>query len=137
MSFGVPHSKRMTFIEDFEALRVTPANFHHRDHVRLAWEYLRESELIEALQRFRAALQAFANHVGATMLYHETITVAFLLVIHDRMQRGGPERTWEDFEAANPDLFRWKPSILDALYEPETLASPLARKTFLMPDARR
>ena len=41
---------------------------------------------------------------------------------------------WAEFEAANPDLLVWKPSILGRYYSKELLASDLARRTFLMPD---
>ena len=33
-----------------------------------------------------------------------------------------------------PDLLAWKPSALDRLYTPETLASDRARRVFVMPD---
>ncbi len=122
------------FVRDFEAGRVE--SFHHRDHVRLAWAYLEQESPARALDRFAAALQAFAASRGKPELYHETITWAFLLLIQERRARqAAPD--FEAFAAANPDLLTWKPSILDRYYRHETLASDLARRVFLMPDAER
>jgi hypothetical protein len=120
------------FLQAFEALTFPADSFHHRDHVRLAWIYLREDSLLGALARFRTSLRRFAQNAGAAGVYHETITLAFLLVIHERMAAG---QTFDQFAAANPDLFTWKPSVLDRYYRGETLQSDLARATFVLPDA--
>jgi hypothetical protein len=123
------------FIGAFERLEISGDNFHHRQHVRLAWCYLQRYELVEALARFRSALKAFANHLGVPNLYHETITFAYLLLINDRMARESVE-SFEEFARINEDLFAWKPSILERYYSKETLESELARKTFLFPNLR-
>ena len=57
-----------------------------------------------------------------------------MLVIHDRMQRAPEVASFEEFARTNPDLFEWPSPILARYYTPETLNSPLARTTFLMPD---
>ena len=121
-------------MDAFECCTLDPALFNHRQHVRVAWICLSEGALIEALTRFVESLRRFATSVGSPGLYHETITFAFLFVIHDRMQAGNAI-TFDEFAAANPDLFRWKPSILDRYYKAETIGSDLARRTFVMPDA--
>ncbi len=120
------------FIAAFERCEVE--EFHHADHVRLAWSYLRELPLLAAIERFTAALKRFAAHNNASGLYHETITWAYLLLIHERMNG---EESFEAFRMANGDLFRWKPSVIDSMYHPETLRSEKAKRTFLLPDACR
>lgn len=107
--------------------------FHHRQHVRVAWLFVRQHGMPEALAEFSAAIKRFADAKGATGLYHETITWAFLLLIAERQARN-PAETWQAFEATNPDLLSWKPSILNRYYSKELLASDLAKRTFLMPD---
>jgi len=121
-------------IEAFEAGRVPTEGFHHTQHVRVAWHYLRAGPLPDALARFCAGLQRFAAAQGATGLYHETISVAFVLIINERLSRTGRDGAWETFAAAHPDLLAWKPSVLDRYYTPETLSSPHARRVFVMPD---
>jgi len=118
------------FVAALEACTLPAELFDHREHVRLAWLYLREETLLEALPRFITSLKRFAGSLGASGKYHETITYAFLFLIHERMQRGGAG-TFEEFAAANPDLFG---PILQRYYRAETLASDFARTTFVMPD---
>ncbi|HWI20802.1 MAG TPA: hypothetical protein VNT81_23770 [Vicinamibacterales bacterium] len=111
-----------------------PANqFHHHQHVQVAWLFVTKHGMPAALSEFTEAIKRFADAKGATGLYHETITWAFLLLIADRQARK-PAVTWEEFERDNQDLLAWKPSILERYYSKELLKSDLARRTFLMPD---
>jgi hypothetical protein len=119
------------FVAAFEACAVANTDFHHADHIRLAWIYLREYPLLEAIDHFSTSLKRFAAHHGVPGLYHETITWAYLLLIHERMNG---ETTFDAFRTAHPDLFTWKPSVLARYYTPETLASEHARRVFVMPD---
>jgi hypothetical protein len=126
-------------IQQFEEGTTRPDTFHHADHVRLAFEYLSRYSVLEALQRFADALRRFAAAQGKAERYHQTITWAYLLLIHERIARasGGQEcrvQTWEEFAAHNPDLFLWKGGVLNTLYRQETLDSDLARHTFVFPD---
>jgi hypothetical protein len=121
------------FLRRFEDSTLPTSDFHHRDHVRLAWLYLRRYSALEALARFVEGLRRFAAANGKPGLYHETITWAYLLLIHERMARTEAE-TWEEFAQANPDLLTWNPSVLDRYYEKETLGSELARRVFVLPD---
>ena len=107
--------------------------FHHQQHVQVAWLFVQKYGMPGALARFTTAIKCFADAKGATGLYHETITWAFLLLIAERQARNRAD-TWPAFEAANPDLLVWKPSILERYYSKELLGSELARRTFLMPD---
>ena len=118
-------------VAGFEA--ATLASFHHADHVHVVWIYLGRLALLDAAQAFTANLKRFAAARGKPDLYHETITLAFVLVIADRIARRGRGDTWSAFAAANPDLLTWQPSILDRCYDRETLDSPLAKRTFLWP----
>jgi hypothetical protein len=126
-------NERNERIAAFETGRVT--EFHHGDHVRMAWTYLREYGFPAGGQRFVEALQRFAAANGQPQLYHATITWAYLVTIFDRMEsRESGEGSWESFAAENPDLFTWKPSLIDALYRPETIASDHARRVFVLPN---
>jgi hypothetical protein len=120
------------FLAAFENGTLNP--FHHSDHVRMAFLYLRRYAALEALQRFSTALARFAAANGQPERYHETITWGYLFLIRERMARAGGEVTWERFSEVNDDLLDWKESVLMKYYRPETLASELARRTFLLPD---
>lgn len=118
----------------FEAGQPPEGGFHHVQHVRVAWNYLRDLPLAAALARFCDGLRHFARIQGADGLYHETITVAFVLLINERLARTGRDRSWDEFASAHPDLLAWKPSLLDRYYTRETLQSAHARRVFVMPD---
>lgn len=120
-------------VQAFEAGRVPDGSFGHAEHVRVAWWYLGRYPLAEALGRFSGALRAFAAAQGQPGRYHETVTVAYLLLIHERLA-GCAGESWAAFAGRNPDLLAWQPSVLDRYYRPETLASERARQTFVMPD---
>ena len=121
-------------VRTFEAGEEPPGGFHHREHVRVAWWYLRRHSCAEALIRFSTALRRFAVARGKPDLYHETITTAFVLIINERLDGADPSATWLQFCDENPDLLTWRPSVLDRYYRPETLASERARRTFVLPD---
>jgi hypothetical protein len=107
--------------------------FHHADHVRLAFAYLSQYPVLQALDKFCTALKNFAAAHGKPQLYHETITHAYFFLIRERMARfAGCD--WDEFARANPDLLVWKNGILGRYYHEPTLQSDLARSVFLFPD---
>jgi hypothetical protein len=120
-------------IRCFESDAIPEDSFHHADHVRLAFAYLCEYPVLQALEKFASALKRFAAARGKTQLYNETITCAYFFLIHERMARSeGAE--WEAFAHDNPDLLTWKGGILSCYYREATLKSDLARKVFVLPD---
>lgn len=120
-------------IERFERDLISGDSFHHADHVRLAFEYLRRYAVLDALNRFSIALKRFAEARGKTQLYNETVTCAYFFLIHERM--ASCEKTdWEEFARGNPELFIWKDGLLSRYYLDDTLKSDLARRVFLFPD---
>jgi hypothetical protein len=121
------------FIRCFENDALPEDSFHHADHVRLAFAYLRKYPVLQALEKFASALKRFAAARGKTQLYNETITCAYFFLIRERMARseGG---SWEEFARQNPDLLIWKDGILSRYYQETTLKSELARNVFVLPD---
>jgi hypothetical protein len=109
------------------------AAFAHRDHVRVAFEMLRRHDFPETTLHFSRALRAMAQRAGKPEAFHQTVTIAFLSLIAERLEGG----EWPDFEAfalANPDLLDKR--ALTRWYGPERLASEPARRTFLLPEPR-
>jgi hypothetical protein len=120
-------------IARFEDCSLEP--FRHFDHVRVAWVYLQRGALLDALTRMSDGLRRFAASHGVPERYHETITLAFVLLIADRVARAAPGHSFEEFTATNADLFDWQQGSIRPYYRAETLASDLARRHFLFPDA--
>lgn len=120
------------FVAAFESTELPDDQFGHAGHVRVAWWYLIHAPLPVAMQRFADALRRYAASKGAAGKYHETITVAYMLIIVERLH-DARALSWPEFAAANPDLFD-RPSVLAKYYREETLASDRARQGFVMPD---
>ncbi len=122
------------WMEAFESCTLPSGTFHHAEHIKMAFLYSQKYTPVEALGRFSSAIARFAAAQGKPNLYNETITWAFLLLIRERIARADSRQTWTEFSAANADLLRWNDNILKKYYRPETLASELAKKVFLLPD---
>jgi 2'-5' RNA ligase len=118
----------------FEAGSVKPETFGHRAHVRVAWAYLQELSAVEALAKVSEGLKRLTRAFGKESMYHETVTVAYVLLINERIERAGRGGSWEEFEAQNSDLFDRDRPLLERYYKPETLRSDLARRIFVFPD---
>jgi len=126
----MPATESADLLADFEAGRIDPASFPHRDHVRVSYELLERHSFPEALLHLARGLRQLAAKAGRPEVYHETITAAFLAVIGER-RLGDHYAGWEDFAARNPDLLR--KGLLEEFYEPAVLQSPVARDTFILP----
>jgi hypothetical protein len=121
-------------IRQFEDCSLPLEALRHSVHIKIAFLYLCRYPVLDVLARFPAALTRYAQAHGKAGLYHETITWAYILLIHERMKRAGRVQRWEEFKTANPDLMSWTSTILQRFYRDETLSSELARKIFLFPD---
>lgn len=122
------------FFEQFETAVLDASIFDHKNHVKMAWIYLKKFELPEAMINFSKALKNFAKVNGAENLYHETITFAYLILINERLRIAEKQASWEEFIKDNPDLFDRKDNILKKYYHEETIKSVFAKKVFVFPD---
>lgn len=117
----------------FESTDLPSADFTHAAHVHVAWCYLQRDRFAVALDRFSQALRAFAVAKGVPGLYHETLTVAWMALIHERLDAPETrEQPWDAFAAAHPELFE-KPPLVSRYYDRATLKTPRARRVFVLP----
>jgi hypothetical protein len=91
-------------IAKFEDGTLAGEDFHHAEHVQLAWAYLARHEFAPALARFSANLKAFASRMGKPDRYDEALTRAWFCVIRDRDRARGGFASWDEFAAVNADL---------------------------------
>lgn len=118
-------------LECFMRGELPASGFAHRDHVRMAFEMLRRHDFAETALHFSRALRAMAQRAGKPQAFHQTMTIAFLALIAERLDGS----QWPDFAAFvrdNPDLL--DKGALTRWYRPERLASEPARRTFLLPE---
>jgi hypothetical protein len=117
------------FIHAFEQGNLSPAQFGHGAHVRVAYCYLQAMPFLEACIAMRDGLKNFATRIGKPMLYHETKTVAFMSLVAQGM-RQGTVTSWADLLAQCPDLSNAQ--LLQRYYPAQVLDSDLARQQFLL-----
>jgi hypothetical protein len=115
------------FLAAVHSCQLKTSEFRHADHLRLGWLHLERESFDQALASIRAGIQRFANHHGATGLYHETITQGWL-----RLLATHHEPTFTEFLAANSDLLNKK--LLERYWSRDLLESQQAREQWVDPD---
>ncbi|WP_394824710.1 hypothetical protein [Pendulispora albinea] len=126
----------MTFhdplVRAFEEASIDPATFHHREHLYVAWCYLRALPLEEALARFVHHLRALTVALGAPGKFHATITWLYVVLLDQAMERS-PGASFDELLAENPALLDHREGALLLHYDRGQLDSPEARRRFVLP----
>jgi len=129
---GTLHLSDEEFVRAFESCELVGASFHHADHVRLTWIYVRQYGEQAATERVMAGIRRFATHSGSAQKFHQTQTCAWVRLIA-AAQRGRSElRTFVEFIAAHPELL--DANALARYYSKSVLESPAARTGWVEPD---
>ena len=129
----------MSWLEDprvvaFEAASVDPGAFGHREHLYVAFCYLKELPLEEAVPRYVQHLKQLTRALGVPHKYHATLTWAYLVVLHDLMR--DPEYACDSFDALVercPRLLDARAGLLRDYYDDVELHSDRARELFILP----
>jgi hypothetical protein len=111
---------------------VTPAGFHHRDHIRLAWRLNRELGAAVAPGAIARAIQFVAARHGEPRKYHETLTQFWGRVVGYHVERRPDLSDFERFIAAYPQLL--DKELPARHWRRETLYSDAARAAWVEPD---
>jgi hypothetical protein len=128
-------SVELTDLERFARGEVDPGNFPHREHVRMAFEMLRRHDFAESVLHYSRALRAMTARAGKPQAFNQTVTIAFLSLVAERMQESGGAANFDALVRAHPELL--DKAALTRWYRPERLASDAARHTFLLPEPPR
>src|SRR6267378_5646949 len=91
------------FLAAFESGQIANQDFHHRDHLRLAWIQIRRLGLHRASDAVARAIRQFAARHGHGDRYHETMTRFWVRVIGMGIDRH-PTLAFDDLLAAEPHL---------------------------------
>jgi hypothetical protein len=118
-------------LERFTRGEVDARDFPHHEHVRMAFEMLRRHDFPSSALLYSRALRTMTANAGKPQAFNQTVTIAFLSLIAECMER----HATADYGA----LVRACPQLLDKgtlrrWYGPQRLASAAARNTFLLPD---
>jgi hypothetical protein len=124
----------------FEMATLPASEFDHAGHVRAGWWYLQHYPIGEAIDRFCRILRAFAAAQGATGKYHETMSIAWMLLIAERLSTAR-DVEWPVFAARHPELFAGDTEKAKAVYnglltlwkdaDPDIPVLPQARVEYL------
>jgi hypothetical protein len=118
------------FLEAFECGDLS--EFHHRDHIRMAWLYLRQFGFEEGSKRIVLGIQHFAKAHHQTQLYHETITQFWIRLVRHAI---GLYPETKDFGRLVENLpILCQSQSIYRHYTREALMSELARKEWCPPD---
>ena len=125
-----------TFLERFEAALFPCSEWHHREHIRIGYLYLRRYPFETARARLHDKLEELNRVHQVPDLpdrgYHETMTVAWLRLVAATLSEYGPAETSEDFCQRNPQLLEKK--NLRLFYSRDLMMSARAKREFVEPD---
>ena len=110
---------------------------HDRDHIKVAYLYLRFQPLEDAITKVRTGLQALAVAWGAPVDdlekgYHETMTQAWVRLVHLTMSECGVVESADAFCDQQPKLMQ--KTHLDLFYSRGRLITWQAKREFVEPD---
>jgi hypothetical protein len=123
----------LIFRVDFESGKIQPCDFHHRDHLRLAYVYLCENDVQTAQQMMKNSIKTFlANKNIGPGKYHETLTLAWVEAVCHFMERCGVMHCFDEFARSDQRIF--DQNIMLTHYSKDRLFSDAARASYLQPD---
>ena len=123
----------ISFINYFEACNIPLSDFHHKEHIKLAYVLLVQNDIDLAYAKMKTLLQNYLEHNGVPPeKYHVTITRAWLLAVVHFMHKSETSGSSEDFISQNEILLDTE--IMFSHYSRDLLFSDKARTDFVEPD---
>jgi len=120
------------FLAAFESGAIANADFRHREHLRMAWLYVRRDGPAIGALRVREGIRRFAAAHGVPHLYHETLTGFWTRLLTHAVEAFPELDRFDDvlgcyagFEDRRLPYRHWRA---------ETLDSPAARGQWVEPD---
>lgn len=122
------------FLAALEGGSLNPAEFGHRGHLRAGFLYLRRHDFPGACVAMKRAIQSFAATLGKATLYHETLTIAYLALMAERLIEEPPELGFDHFLERYPELLSRE--YFERYYPKGALEGLEAKATFVLPRPR-
>jgi CDP-diacylglycerol--glycerol-3-phosphate 3-phosphatidyltransferase len=120
------------FVTAFLAGTLPPTQFHHREHLRLAWYLIRRSGGEEATRIVADGIRRFATRHGQADKYHETLTLFWVRIVRHLIDRQPDIVAFEEFLAAFPQLL--DKALPSQHWSHETMQGQAARAHWVEPD---
>jgi hypothetical protein len=109
-----------------------PEQFHHRDHLRLAWVLVRQLGVETAAPAIASGIRRFAAQHGQAGKYHETLTQFWVRIVGHMVEVRPDIAELETFLETFPMLL--DKGLPYRHWRPETMGSATARARWVEPD---
>ena len=116
----------------FEECALSPAAFHHADHLHLAWIYAGRCDANEAEEKLLAGIRRFAEKAGVPGKFQYTTTVAWSRLIAASRQDSKAESTFGEWIASHPKFLDHR--LLEKYYSKGKLGSEPALSAWVASD---
>ena len=110
----------------------TLERFFHREHLRLAWNIIREHGLDQGLSILAQGIKEFTEEQGTANQYHETLTMFWGRIIDHAIQERPDVQRFEEFLNTFPFLL--EKDLPTRHWTSARLWSDAARQSWLLPD---
>src|SRR5262245_21123791 len=120
------------FVRAFESGALANSAFHHRDHLRLAWLYLRRDGPERGMEHVLDGIRHFAVAHSAGDRFHETLTRFWVRLMQHLLEAFPGMEHFDDLLARFPAAL--DKSIVYRHYSTAALGSPAARHGWVAPD---
>lgn len=123
----------LEFLHQMNECVISPTDFTHEAHLRLAWVQINVYGIEAALQNVPAVLKKYVNFVGASDKYHETLTLAATKAVYHFMLKSNSKK-FDDFLLEFPALKYNFKGLMVSHYGMTLLTSNEAKVAYVEPD---
>jgi len=121
------------FVEQFANITLPPDLFNHEAHLRLAYLYITNYGIEEAIDKICIQIPQFAAKHGANDKFNKTVTVAAIKAVKHFMEKSNT-KDFQSFITENPRLINNFKDLLGCHYQTDIFTSEKARKEYLEPE---
>lgn len=120
------------FVRAFLDGSLPPAQFQHRDHLRLSWALIRRLGVTQAGDAISTGIQHFAAQHKQSQKYHETLTRFWILLVGHMVEARPDIADFNAFVTTFPQLL--DKDLPYRHWRRETMNSAAARAGWTAPD---
>lgn len=121
------------FEHQFMSCELSPSDFTHEAHLRLAWINITKYGIKQAEKNIQNQLERFVKFVGAKDKYNMTLTLASVKVVYHFILKSESDN-FKDFIAEFPRIKYNFKTLLNSHYGFDIYNSEKAKREYLEPD---
>jgi hypothetical protein len=124
------------FLRQFEAAVIPMEQWHHREHIKVAYLYLNRNPQIAAIEKIISGIKALntAQNVPEAIDrgYHDTMTHAWIRLVQCTLDEFGPAENADAFMDKHTQLLSKRALLF--FYSRDRIMSAEAKAKFIEPD---